>query len=76
MKVKPSIKIIKREVRERREQSAVAASAHMKVTGVDAHDIKNTVASWVREFRQNQQTQSKTAIKNLFRDAALLSAEA
>ncbi|MGH9941034.1 MAG: hypothetical protein ACRD9R_01595 [Pyrinomonadaceae bacterium] len=76
MKVKPSIKIIRREVRERREKSADAALATKEATNDSARDASNTVATWVREFRQSQQAQSKSAIKNLFRDAAMLSGEA
>ncbi len=71
MKVKPSIRIIRREVRERRNKSADAASAHKQATGDSARDISNTVALWVRELRQSQQAHAKTAFTNLFRDAAM-----
>lgn len=76
MKAKPSIRIIKREERERQKESADAALAHEEAAGDSARDISKTVASWVREFRQRQQPQSKTALTNLFQDAAILSTEA
>ncbi len=76
MKTKPSIRIIRREVRERRKKSADTALTEEEAAGTSARDLSQTVASWVREFRQSQQAQSKHAIKNLFRDAAILSTEA
>jgi hypothetical protein len=76
MKAKPSVKVIKREERARQKESADAALASGETAGASAPDIGNTVTSWVREFRQRQREQSKTAFAKLFREAARLPAKA
>ena len=55
------VKIVKRAERVNRRRSKP------KVARKTAHEIVNTVTSWVTEFEQRQRAETATAIENLIR---------
>ena len=61
---KKSIKVIKREERNKRKPNARAARENARKA---ATDMVTTVSSWVSEFQQKQRGETSTAIENLIR---------
>ena len=55
------IKIVKRAERVERKKSKP------KVVRKTAHDMVNTVTTWVNEFQQRQRAETATAVENLMR---------
>ena len=55
------IKIVKRAERVDRKKSKP------KVVRKTAHDMVNTVTTWVNEFQQRQRAETATAVENLMR---------
>lgn len=66
MTKKTPIKIIKRDERNRQENSAEQANAPRKSAQETARDMVNTVTNWVNEFQQKRRTETSRAVQKLF----------
>lgn len=69
MQKKTPIKVIKRDERNRQQQSAAAeAVAERKTPQEAARDMVANVSQWVNEFQQKRRSETAQAIKTLFAD--------
>lgn len=66
MTKKTPIKIIKRDERNRQENSTGPAKPTRKSAQETARDMVNTVTNWVNEFQQKRRTETTRAIQTLF----------
>ncbi|MBV9958780.1 MAG: hypothetical protein JO360_10180 [Acidobacteria bacterium] len=66
MQTKTPIKVIKREERNRLENSTETAANPKRSAQEAARDMVATVSNWVNEFQQKRRTETKQAIKSLF----------
>ena len=70
MQKKTPIKVIKRDERNRQQQSAAAESVAERPSAKEAaRDMVATVSQWVNEFQQKRRSETAQAIKTLFADA-------
>lgn len=67
MTKKTPIKIIKRDERNRSENSKKEKSTRESAQET-AREMVATVTNWVNEFQQKRRTQTKQAIKTLFQE--------
>ena len=67
MQKKIPIKVIKREERNRQQQTA-AEVAERPTAKETARDMVATVSQWVNEFQQKRRSETAQAIKTLFPD--------
>jgi hypothetical protein len=70
MQKKIPIKVIKRDERNRQQQTAAEAAPERKSTQETARDMVATVSQWVNEFQQKRRSETAQAIKTLFADGA------
>ena len=71
MQKKNPIKIIKRDERNRQQQTAAAdLAAERKSPQEAARDMVANVSQWVQEFQQKRRSETAQAIKTLFSDGA------
>ncbi len=68
MKKKTTIKIIKRDERNRQQQVTEEVVPERKTTQETAREMVATVSQWVNEFQQKRRTETAQAIKTLFTD--------
>ncbi|HEX8187426.1 MAG TPA: hypothetical protein VF586_03680 [Pyrinomonadaceae bacterium] len=69
MQKKTPIKIIKRDERNRQQQSAAAEAVAERPSAKEAaRDMVATVSQWVNEFHQKRRSETAQAIKTLFAD--------
>lgn len=68
MSQKTTIKIIKRDERNRQENSNTSSKTARPSAQETVRDMASTVANWVSEFQQKRRTETSRAIKNLFPD--------
>ena len=66
MTKKAPIKIIKRNERNRAEESGANETTTKKRAQETARDMVNTVSNWVNEFQQKRRAETTKAIKTLF----------
>jgi hypothetical protein len=69
MQKKIPIKVIKREERNRQQQSAAEVAPERKTAQEAARDMVATVSQWVNEFQQKRRAETAQAIKTLLNDA-------
>ncbi|HEX7317754.1 MAG TPA: hypothetical protein VF297_27880 [Pyrinomonadaceae bacterium] len=70
MQKKIPIKVIKRDERNRQQQSAPAAPVAERASAKEAaRDMVATVSQWVNEFQQKRRSETAQAIKTLFADS-------
>ena len=67
---KTPIKIIKREERNRQENSAVQNETARKTPQEAAREMVNTVTTWVNELQQKRRAETSRAIQKLFPEPA------
>lgn len=65
MSKKTTIKVIKRDERNRQENNASVKIARPSAQET-VRDMASTVANWVSEFQQKRRTETTRAIKHLF----------
>lgn len=68
MTKKTPIRIIKRDERNRQENSAEQPTAARKSAQEAARDMVSTVTNWVNEFQQKRRTETTRAINTLFQE--------
>jgi hypothetical protein len=68
MQKKTPIKVIKRDERNRQQQSVNEVVPERKTTQEAARDMVATVSQWVNEFQQKRRSETAKAIKTLFTD--------
>ncbi len=68
MKKKTTIKVIKRDERNRQQQATEEVAPERKTTQETAREMVATVSQWVNEFHQKRRTETAQAIKTLFTD--------
>ncbi|MBC7931295.1 MAG: hypothetical protein H7Z38_12105 [Rubrivivax sp.] len=68
MKKKTTIKVIKRDERNRQQQATEEVAPERKSTQEAARDMVATVSQWVNEFQQKRRSETANAIKTLFTD--------
>ena len=69
MQKKTPIKVIKRDERNRQQQSAAAEPAAERTSAKEAaRDMVATVSQWVNEFQQKRRSETAQAIKTLLND--------
>ncbi len=68
MTKKAPIKIIKRNERNRTEETVQEKEQPKKTAQVAAREMVNTVSTWVNEFQQKRRAETSKAIKSLFPD--------
>ena len=68
MTKKAPIKIIKRNERNRTEETVQEKEQPKKSAQVAAREMVNTVSTWVNEFQQKRRAETSKAIKSLFPD--------
>lgn len=68
MKKKTTIKVIKRDERNRQQQATEEVVPERKSTQEAARDMVATVSQWVNEFQQKRRSETANAIKTLFTD--------
>ena len=69
MQKKTPIKVIKRDERNRQQQSAAAEPVAERTSAKEAaRDMVATVSQWVNEFQQKRRSETAQAIKTLFAD--------
>ncbi len=68
MQKKIPIKVIKRDERNRQQQTAPAEVAERTTAKEAARDMVATVSQWVNEFQQKRRSETAQAIKTLFAD--------
>ena len=69
MQKKNPIKVIKRDERNRQQQSAPAEPVAERASAKEAaRDMVATVSQWVNEFQQKRRSETAQAIKTLFAD--------
>ncbi|HEX8891132.1 MAG TPA: hypothetical protein VF779_18435 [Pyrinomonadaceae bacterium] len=66
MTKKTPIKIIKRDERNRQENSGVQVKPARKSAQEAAREMVNTVTNWVNEFQQKRRTETSRAVQKLF----------
>lgn len=66
MTKKTPIKVIKREERNRQENTGEQPKTAIKTAQETARDMVSTVTNWVNEFHQKRRTETTRAIKTLF----------
>jgi len=66
MTKKTPIKIIKRDERNRQENSSEQPKAARKSAQESARDMVGTVTNWVNEFQQKRRTETSRAMQTLF----------
>ena len=66
MTKKAPIKIIKRNERNRTEETVQEKEQPKKSAQVAAREMVNTVSTWVNEFQQKRRAETSKAIKSLF----------
>jgi hypothetical protein len=66
MTKKTPIKIIKRDERNRQENSDMQAKPVRKSAQEAAREMVNTVTNWVNEFQQKRRTETSRAVQKLF----------
>ena len=66
MTKKTPIKIIKRDERNRQENSSEQPKTAIKTAQETARDMVNTVTNWVNEFQQKRRTETSRAVQKLF----------
>jgi len=66
MTKKTPIKIIKRDERNRQENSSEQVKTARKSAQETARDMVNTVSNWVSEFQQKRRTETSRAVQKLF----------
>jgi hypothetical protein len=66
MTKKTPIKIIKRDERNRQENSSEKAKPARKSAQDAAREMVNTVTTWVNEFQQKRRTETSRAVQKLF----------
>lgn len=66
MSTKTPIKIIKRDERNRQENTDASDKAARPTAQETVRDMASTVANWVSEFQQKRRTETTRAIKHLF----------
>ena len=70
MQKKIPIKVIKRDERNRQQQSAAAEPVAERTSAQEAaREMVATVSQWVNEFQQKRRSETAQAIKTLFADA-------
>jgi hypothetical protein len=68
MTKKAPIKIIKRNQRNRAEESSASETVNKKSAQEAAREMVSTVSNWVNEFQQKRRVETSKAIKSLFPD--------
>ena len=69
MQKKIPIKVIKRDERNRQQQSTAAEPVAERTSAKEAaRDMVATVSQWVSEFQQKRRSETAQAIKTLFSD--------
>lgn len=69
MQKKTPIKVIKRDERNRQQQSAAAEPVAERPSAKEAaRDMVANVSQWVNEFQQKRRSETAQAIKTLFAD--------
>lgn len=68
MTKKAPIKIIKRNERNRTEETVQEKEQPKKSAQIAAREMVNTVSTWVNEFQQKRRAETSKAIKSLFPD--------
>lgn len=66
MTKKTPIKIIKRDERNRQENSSEQPTVARKSAQEAARDMVSTVTNWVNEFQQKRRTETTRAVQTLF----------
>jgi hypothetical protein len=66
MTKKAPIKVIKRDERNRSEQSTKKSKTTRESAQGTAREMVQTVTNWVNEFQQKRRTETTQAIKTLF----------
>ena len=69
MQKKTPIKVIKRDERNRQQQTVAAEPVAERTSAKEAaRDMVATVSQWVSEFQQKRRSETAQAIKTLFAD--------
>lgn len=68
MKKKTTIKVIKRDERNRQQQATEEVLPERKSKQETAREMVATVSQWVNEFQQKRRSETAQAIKTLFTD--------
>jgi uncharacterized protein YbcV (DUF1398 family) len=66
MTAKTPIKVIKREDRNRLQESSARNQSKQDSPRETAREMVSTVTNWVNEFQQKRRTETSAAIKTLF----------
>ena len=66
MNTKSTIKVIKREDRNRQEKGTPRVKSTGQAARETARDVVSNVSTWVSEFQKRRRTETSQALKSLF----------